>query len=125
MSGKRMTPDEVQYIRENYMRRTSRDIARTLGRRDSHIRHIAAQLGMRKGPHKRTPAKGEHLYFAPPKIARSKMLDPSIAPVVPESAKVTICPSVDCDTRYAAKDAPRVIDADECRDWARAASARR
>lgn len=60
--------------------------------------------------------------FAPPRLGRNPQLDPSLPAVVPAHVRETECPGYPGDTRYAVSTAPRVIDASECREWAREAT---
>lgn len=118
---------EIELLRRLYSTTLNAEIAKQMGRGVAAIRHKAGQLRLHKSCRvgeqgtvwRKIVSAKAHEKFEPPRIAPSKMLDPTIKPIIREGVKTTYGPNYVGDVRYLVTEAPRVIDSSGCREWAR------
>jgi hypothetical protein len=132
------TPEQDAIIREHYVERGGAYVAALLGKVERAVWSHARLLGLqanRKRPLKvmepkppkppKAPKVAKPAAPAPTLVKRREKARPAPLagePIITSETRVTICPPF-VDRRWTAGPVPRVVAADECRDWAREVAA--
>ena len=112
-------------LREHYAAKGSAHVAGLVGRSEFAVRAKAIDMGVKgdryrkKGPRKNRPASGLVLRKSGPAPKAKPGLTGE--PIITSETRVTIAPPF-IDRRWLADVVSQVVDAAECREWARAAA---
>jgi len=123
------TPEHDDLIRQHYTAEGSEYVSKLTGKSVCSVRYRAAKLGVKADPSrgpklaykdkkKRKAEKPVYILPERPKKAKPPKIVFTGPDIITKQTKFTKSPPFS-DDRYRVTSAPRVIDSNQCRDWAR------